>query len=147
MAFEISYVPKGNLSYVLPAVLHYMHKSEYRSKGRSKVDDILEFLLNGSMFLFVVYDTDDGKIYGYTIGKIRPYPQFNMLSMKYAAGEVGVMEKVEDQMHAFVESFAKSAGCAGIEFVGRRGWQKTMERNGYTADTIVYEKFFERADT
>lgn len=142
MPYEISYVPKGSLSYVLPAILPYMHKSEYRSKGRSTVDDILEFLLDGSMFLFVVYNTDDNKVYGYTIGKVRPYPQFKMLSMKYAAGEVGVMEQVEDKMHAFVESFAKSAGCSGIEFVGRPGWKQTMIKNGYSADTVVYEKFF-----
>ncbi len=143
MNLQINYVPKGKLSYVLPAVLPYMHKSEFRSKGRSTVDDILSFLLDGSMFLFVVYDADTNTIYGYTIGKIRPYPQFNMLSMKYAAGEIGIMELVEDQMHEFVERFAKEAGCAGIEFVGRPGWKQTMLKNGYTANTIVYEKFFD----
>lgn len=121
MNLEIAYIPKGKLSFVIPAILFHMHKSEVRSKGRSTVDDILSFLLDGSMYLFVVYDTEDNKIYGYTIGKVRQYPQFSMLSMKYAAGETGVMEQVEEKMHAFVESFAKSAGCKGIEFVGRPG--------------------------
>lgn len=143
MSLEIAYVPKGKLSYVLSQVLPYMHKSESWSKGRSNVDDILEFLLNGSMFLFVVYDPESNKIFGYTIGKVRPYPQYSMLSMKYAAGEIGVMEQVEDKMHAFVEAFAKSGGCKGVEFVGRPGWKQTMLKNGYTANTIVYEKFFD----
>lgn len=143
MNLEIAYIPKGKLSFVIPAVLYHMHKSEIRSKGRSTADDILSFLLDGSMFLFVVYDPADKQIYGYTIGKVKQYPQFSMLSMKYAAGETGVMAQVEDKMHAFVESFAKSAGCRGIEFVGRPGWKRTMEKNGYSADTIVYEKFFD----
>lgn len=143
MSYEISYVPKGQLSFVLPAIIPMMHKSEFRSKGRSTVDDILSFLFDGSMFLFIVFDTETNRIHGYTMGKIRHYPQYSMLSMKYAAGEVGVMEQVETQMHAFVESFAKSAKCKGIEFVGRPGWKRTMLANGYTADTIVYEKFFD----
>jgi hypothetical protein len=147
MSYEIAYVPKGQLCYAIPAILPYMHKSEDKSKGRSTVDDILAFLLDGSMFLFVVYDPQTRNVFGYTIGKIRHYPQFKMLSMKYAAGEVGVMEQVEDQMHAFVESFAKAGECAGIEFVGRPGWKRTMERNGYSADTIVYEKFFGETST
>jgi len=143
MNLDIAYIPKGQLSYVLPAVIGYMQKSEDWSKGRSKVDDILEFLLNGSMYLFVVYDRDTNTIYGYTIGKLRVYPRYRMLSMKYAAGEIGVMEQVEEKMHAFVENFAKAAECKGIEFVGRPGWKKTMLANGYSADTIVYERFFD----
>jgi hypothetical protein len=45
-------------------------------------------------------------------------------------------------MLATLESYARDAGCDGIEILGRKGWQAYVKHHGYTADTVLYEKFF-----
>jgi hypothetical protein len=53
------------------------------------------------------------------------------------------MELVEDEMQDKAAQFAKSVGCAGIEFVGRPGWRKTANKYGYEVQSVMYQKFFE----
>jgi hypothetical protein len=142
VSVEISLVPYGHLTGVVPLILPYLSKSEDWSDGRSSVDDIIGFLYNRQMYLFIVFETDTNEVLGYTIGQIKQYPQKKMLVMQYSAGKVGVMEEAEEKMHALVERFAKLNDCFGIRFVGRRGWMKTMLSHGYNADTIMYEKLF-----
>ena len=142
MNLEVSFVPHGHLTQVIPLILPYLPKSEDWSDGRSGVDDIVGFLYSRQMHLFIVYDTETNEVHGYTIGQVKQYPQKKMLVMQYASGKPGVMAAVETKMHDFVEKFAKLNDCCGIRFVGRRGWMKTMIRHGYNADTIMYEKIF-----
>lgn len=143
MNYHLSYIPRGVLTEVVAQILPYLPKSEDWSLGRSQVDDIVAYLYSGQMHLIGVYDIDTQRMHGYAICEVKQYPQFKMLIMQYTAGEPGVMVHVEDRMHKFVEDLAKAFGCKGIEFVGRPGWKKTMLKHGYSADTIVYEKFFE----
>jgi hypothetical protein len=141
--YHLSYIPRGILTEVVAQILPYLPKSEEWSIGRSQVDDIVAYLYSGQMHLIGVYDNDSQKMHGYAICEVKQYPQFKMLIMQYTAGEPGVMVHIEDRMHKFVEDLAKAFGCKGVEFVGRPGWKKTMLKHGYSADTIVYEKFFE----
>jgi hypothetical protein len=55
------------------------------------------------------------------------------------------MDVISDRMHATAEQFAKAAGCAGVEFVGRPGWRKTANEYGYAVQSVTYQKFFEEA--
>jgi hypothetical protein len=141
--YHLSYIPRGILTEVVAQILPYLPKSEDWSVGRSQVDDIVAYLYSGQMHLIGVYDNDTQRMHGYAICEVKQYPQFKMLIMQYTAGEPGVMVHIEERMHKFVEDLAKAFGCKGIEFVGRPGWKKTMLKHGYSADTIVYEKFFE----
>lgn len=143
MNYHLSYIPRGILTEVVSQILPYLPKSEEWSIGRSQVDDIVAYLYSGQMHLVGVYDNDTQRMHGYIICEIKQYPQFKMLIMQYAAGEPGVMQHIEEKMHKFVEDLAKAFGCKGVEFVGRPGWKKSMLKHGYSADTIVYEKFFE----
>jgi len=141
--YHLSYIPRGILTEVVAQILPYLPKSEDWSAGRSQVDDIVAFLYSGKMHLIGVYDNDTQRMHGYLICEVKEYPQYKMLLMQYTAGEPGIMASVEEKTHKFVEDLAKAFGCKGIEFVGRPGWKKTMLKHGYSADTIVYEKFFE----
>lgn len=143
MNYRLSYIPRGFITPVVAQVLEYLPKSEQWSAGRSKVDDIVGFLYSGRMHLIAVYEEESQKMHGYVICEVKEYPQYKMLLMQYTAGEPGVMAHVEESMHEFVVNMARAFGCRGIEFVGRPGWKKTMLKHGYSADTIIYEKFFE----
>lgn len=139
---EIALIPYGRLSYVIPGMLQYLEKSKTWAMGRVNIDDILRFLLTGDMRLWLVFDRESSRIYGYVITEEKQYPQCKMLVCQYCAGEPHHMKYVEEKMHGTLERFAHDAGCAGVEFFGRPGWGKHMKKYGYTTQTVVYENLF-----
>lgn len=135
-----SLVPLGMVSSVIPALLPYLAESEKWSKGRASVDDILRFVLNQQMQLWVVHE--ENTIYGHVITEIKEYPRCKMLVVQYCAGESNHMQYVDDEIFDLLDRFAKDAGCTGIEFVGRPGWRKQAEKYGFEVRSVMYQKFF-----
>jgi hypothetical protein len=140
---NIALVPVSQLMSVVPALMPYLEESAKWTRGRAIVEDIVRFLLNGQMHLWAVHK--DNVVYGHVIGEVKPYPQCKMLTVQYCAGEPHHMQYVEDEMFAVLEEAAKSAGCAGIEFVGRPGWRKAATSHGFEVQSVMYQKFFEVA--
>jgi ABC-type molybdate transport system substrate-binding protein len=143
MNLTISLVPYGQISYMVSPLIKYLQKSEDWTKGRSSVDDIVRFVLTGQMQLWVVFDPETQEIHGYVITEIKQYPQSKMFVIQYCAMEPNHMKYVEDVMHETADHFARDAGCAGIEFFGRPGWEPHVKKRGYTVKTVVFEKFFD----
>ena len=143
MILDISLVPVGNVSETIPGLLTYLRKSEVWDRGRTKVDDILRFVLTGQMQLWVVFDADTQQAHGHFITEVKQYPQCKMLVIQYAAMTPNYMVEIEDLMQRYAEEYAKQAGCRGIEFIGRPGWKKHAEHYGYKAQSVMYQRFFE----
>jgi hypothetical protein len=143
MNLSISLVPYGQISYMVQPLIKYLQKSEDWTKGRSSVDDIVRFVLTGQMQLWVVFDPETQEIHGYVITEIKQYPQSKMFVIQYCAMEPNHMKYVDEVMHETADRFARDAGCAGIEFFGRPGWEPHVKKRGYTVKTVVFEKFFD----
>lgn len=143
MNLNISLVPYGQISYMVSPLIKYLQKSEDWTKGRSSVDDIVRFVLTGQMQLWVVFNSEDQAIHGYVITEIKQYPQSKMFVIQYCAMEPNHMKYVDEVMHETADRFARDAGCAGIEFFGRPGWEPHVKKRGYTVKTVVFEKFFD----
>ncbi len=141
---KMTLVPNGQVAQLIPALWPYLATSEEWTHGREKVDDILRFILTGQMQLWVGHE--DNEIYGHVITEVKAYPRCKMLVIQYCAGEANHMQYVEDQMYDLLDRFAKDAGCAGIEFVGRPGWRKSAGSHGYTVQSVTYQKFFKGAE-
>ena len=142
MKLDITLVPYGRISYVVPSLLQYFEKSEDWARGRASVDDIVKFIITGQMQLWAVFDPEDMAVYGYVVTEIKQYPQKSMFVIQYCAMDSNHMQYVEENMHAMADRFARDAGCAGIEFFGRPGWEPHVRKYGYTKKTGVYEKHF-----
>lgn len=142
MNLEISLVPPGNVYTTLPGLMPYLEESASRSQGRSTVDDILRFVLNGQMQLWVVFSPEGSKIYGHVITEVKQYPSKTLLVIQYCAGEPNHMQYCEDKMYDLLERFARDAKCAGIELIGRFGWTKHVKKYGYEPQSVMYQKFF-----
>ena len=138
---DISLVPVGQVAAAVAAVLPFLKESARWTRGRATEDDILSFVLSGKMLLWVVHD--ERTAMGHIITEVKQYPQCKMLTIQYCAMVPGTMESVEDQMQELAKSAAISAGCAGIEFVGRPGWRLTAQKYGYEVQSVMYQKFFE----
>jgi hypothetical protein len=141
MAYAVSLVPFGYLHAVLPQLSAQLQKSEFWTNGRASVDDIIRFLYNGHMQLWIAH-VDGQQFLGYVITEIKEYPRCKMLVMQYCAGDTGSLEDVGDLVFETLERYAKDAGCSGIEFFGRPGWTPHAKKHGCTVQTVVYEKYF-----
>ena len=137
---RMSLIPPGTVAGVIPSLLPYLVKSQEWTRGRATVDDILRFVLNGQMQLWVGHD--DNEIYGHVITEIKDYPRRKMLVVQYCAGEPNHMQYVDEEMFDLLDRFAKDAGCSGIEFVGRPGWRKQAGKYGFEVQSVMYQKFF-----
>lgn len=137
---KASLVPPGMVSSVIPAILPYLKESEKWARGRATVDDILRFVLNGQMQLWIGHE--ENTIYGHVVTEIKEYPQCKMLTVQYCAGEPNHMQYVGDEIFDLLDRFAKDAGCAGVEFVGRPGWRKQADKHGFEVRSVMYQKFF-----
>jgi hypothetical protein len=84
----------------------------------------------------------EGQVYGHVITEIKDYPRCKMLIVQYCAGEEDHMQYAEDEMFDLLDRFAKDAGCAGVEFVGRPGWRKQANKYGFSVQSVMYQKFF-----
>lgn len=140
---DISLIPIGQVAGVLPAILPFLKESEDWTRGRATVDDLLRFVLNGQMHLWVVHEGRG--VAGHVITEIKQYPQCKMLAIQYCAMKPGTLDEINEKMQDVATRFAKDAGCAGIEFVGRPGWRDTAKTYGYTVQSVMYQKFFEEA--
>lgn len=140
---NISLVPVGSVAGVFTAILPHLHTSAKWTRGRATIDDILQLVLSGQMQLWVAHDAQN--IFGHVITEIKAYPRCKMLTIQYCAMEPGTLEQVEDTMQDVAARFAKDAGCAGVEFVGRPGWRDTAKKYGYEVQSVMYQKFFEVA--
>ena len=142
MNLSISIVPYGQVSYVVPSLIKYFEKSEGWTRGRSGVDDIVRFALTGQMQLWVVFDPADNNIYGYVVTEVKQYPKSKIFVIQYCAMESQHMRYVSDTMHETADRFARDMGCNGVEFFGRPGWEPHVKKYGYTAKSVVFEKYF-----
>lgn len=140
---NISLVPVGQVAGAIPAILPFLTESTAWARGRVTVDDLLRFIVNGTMQLWVVHK--DSVAHGHVITEIKQYPQCKMLTIQYCAMTPGTLDDVEEQMQDVAARFAKDAGCSGIEFVGRPGWKQTARKYGYSVQSVMYQKFFEGA--
>lgn len=134
-------VSVGQVPEILPALLPHLQTSSHWTRGRASVSDLLRMILNGQMSLWAVHDADG--IHGHVITEIKQYPQCKMLTVQYCAMTPGTMELIEDTLHETTQRFARDAGCAGVEFVGRPGWKNIAKRRGYSVQAVMYQKFFE----
>lgn len=137
---KVVLIPLGMVADTIPQLLPHLKKSEERTRGRASVDDILRFVLNGQMQLWIGHE--DGKIYGHVITEVKNYPQCKILVAQYCAWETGHMQYMEDEMFDLLNRFAKDAGCSGIEFVGRPGWRDQARKYGFEVQSVMYQKFF-----
>ena len=143
MNFDISLVPYGKISHVIPSLIRYLNESEMWAMGRASIDDIVRFALTGQMQLWAVYDPESNEIHGFVMTEIKTYPQKKMFVIQYCAMTPNHMRHIEDKMHETADKFAKEMGCHGIEFFGRPGWEPHVKKRGYTVKTVVFEKHFD----
>ena len=104
-----------------------------RSEGELKTNDILNFVIEGDMQLWIV--AENKEIIAALVTKIITYPQKRILRLVSLAGED--FNKFKHFLD-MVQSFAIQKGCTALELWGRKGWKKLLPE--WNSKYIVYTK-------
>lgn len=138
MSFQVSAIPSGHVRNVLQEILPYLDKAAAVTNGRMVTDDIIADIVNGACILWIAFDANDNnKIYGVVLAKITTYTRKRMLTVSFCAGER--LSEWYDQMMALLFRFGKDQRCEGMEFTGRRGWERFLGKYGLKIKYHLFE--------
>ena len=130
-------VPHASIDEVWGEVKPMLERGISHGDGELDIDDILKFLLDRTMQLWIVYNYTEGNIMMAGITEVMTYPKIKVCRAVVLGGD-GVDQWVKHV--SGIEEWAKSQGCDKIEAFGRRGLAKKMEAIGYSNRYVVIRK-------
>lgn len=142
MKLEISLVPPGLLDCAKEGLIEQLDIAAKITSGRVTRDDIWQMVLDGKCQLWVVFEEANMKAHGMLITELKQYPQKKILCVQHCVGSTGALQESGVNTLRTLEKFAKDEGCAGVEFIGRLGWDKFANKHGYAKRSVVYQKLF-----
>lgn len=127
---------------MLPTLGPWLTKMAKWTRGRRTVEDIIARVMRQESVLWVTLGAT-GRLSGALITAVEQYPRMRMLQVLHCAGERGHMEEVADEVYNAIDAFAMFNKCAGVEFIGRPGWEPHVAKRGYEVRSVTFQKFFE----
>ena len=122
-------------------VLPILERAEIHWGGRSTADYCLSCCLFQRMQLWVVGDVPEGfeeaDIQAAIVTELVEYPHLRACRYVLIAGiDVDQWIAVDE----VITEWARSKGCSLIEGAGRSGWKTRVQRLGYRASHLLFEK-------
>jgi citrate lyase beta subunit len=118
-------VPTEEVGAVWHTVAPLLATAVERDEGRRTLHDVLRSLVNGQAMLWIV---SDGEPIGAIVTARADYAREMRLRIDWLAGE-----RFEEWAHLVSEvvNHARHYGFAAVEFGGRPGLAKTLEKHGF----------------
>ena len=117
-------------------ISHVLMPAMRFSGGKYNIDDCHEMVESGVAQVWVAME--DAHIIGAMITQIVDYPQKSMLVILCLAGKrFDLWDNIVDE---FLIPYARKSHCAGIEFLGRKGWERRAKGLGFHPVHILYER-------
>ncbi|WP_375610955.1 MULTISPECIES: hypothetical protein [unclassified Bartonella] len=108
-----------------------------RFKHEITLQELLEAICSGKKQLWLVLDDDERFLAAFTT-----QIQQTVLGKKRAliceCSGKGVLDQVDNL--TFVEDWARENGAFEIEILGRLGWKRALNKQGYGIDMLYYRK-------
>jgi hypothetical protein len=130
-------VPSESVDDIWTEVKPMLQKGINHGDGELDIDDILKFVLDKTMQLWVVYNYSEEVIIMAGVTQIIIYPKCKVCRAVVLGGD-GLDRWLEHV--SGIEKWALSKGCDKMEAYGRRGLAKKMEDIGYTNKYVVIRK-------
>lgn len=137
-ALDVSLVQRHLINQLWPKVEPLLAKATEISEGRYEIDDLHDKLINeDDWHLWCVYEPDLTVVAAIT-STFTHYPQGLALHGQFLGGD-----RLHDWQDMFCEMFdrwARDHGAKFIEFTGRAGWVRPLQRNGYRPVFTIYQR-------
>jgi len=130
-------IPHDKLLVVFLEIAQWMPKAASwqsfdRENGGYRAEHVAAEIFSGEVLLWVLLEEDTEKVLGFLTTKIVQRSAGKCLNVVHCAGEEGWLEACMDMVFETFESFARDAGCVGIDFLGRPGWAPFVKQRGYS---------------
>lgn len=132
---EFSQIPSNRLSEVWGALLPYIERALQYSDDESEPEDLYVSIALGDMQLWAVHEGTDTKAVGVTM--LVDFPNYRICRIVLFAGN-GLKDMLP--LLPKFEQWAISQGCAKIDWQGRKGFERIMQRYGYEPTYVVMRK-------
>lgn len=132
---KVSMVPSAYVDTCWDKIEPFAEKAAKYTYGRYTANNIYERVKDDNYQMWIAYD--DAVFKGLVVTEIVTYPQRKLLSMHFCGGIE--LKEWKDPMLKLLQRYGKDMGCDGIESVGRPGWGKVFEKDGYKALWVTYE--------
>ena len=134
----ITSVPSERVFEVWPTVEPMLKGAVDLAPRRFSTGDLFLLLGCGKQLLWIVVDGPERNIIAALTSRVYNLPQGRICSVDWAGGEDH--RTWVDEFLRIVEKYAKNMGCDIIEYIGRPGWAKYVEKHGWSRQSVAYEK-------
>lgn len=131
---EVFAIPKDLLPAVWTEASEKLAPAVTRSNGRVSVADLKNDVLNGDSLLWAVWQ--DGSPVAYYTTRVTAYPRKKAMVLEWIGGS-----GIENWMDATIEAMrehARANECDHLEFTGREGWSRMLDRTGWKPEYVCY---------
>jgi hypothetical protein len=138
MTLTVSYVPPHVMDPVWPKAGALLLKSLKYARGRYEIEDVYRDLVQHQQQLWIVFDDETKNLVAAITTRIAEYPHRRMVCGYFLGGTR--LDEWADLFLDVLEKFEKDMGCDGLEFVGRKGWEKVLAHRKIRPISVIYER-------
>lgn len=129
-------VPDDQICFYSEIALPFIKLALERTDGETSLDDILSDIANRKRQLWVIKDQDN-YIAAVVTMIYKTQSGFGIGEISYAGGS---MQEKWDHFPAVIGAWFKEKGCKFIDIIGRPGWGRLHEKNGFKTINIQLRK-------
>tara|TARA_R100000426_G_scaffold1434_2_gene2553 strand:- start:5158 stop:5574 length:417 start_codon:yes stop_codon:yes gene_type:complete len=104
--------------------------------GRWNIGAVYTACTEGLQHLFVVYDDKFENMKAALTTKFVDYPNIRGLQVLFTGGYEGDLWFPE--MNKILKGWAKDNNCKFVEFTGRKGWQRKLDKLGWKPEYVSF---------
>lgn len=135
--YTIVLVPAERVREIWKEAKVHLEDAIERSGGRWRPEYVLTALALGEQQLWVVIDSEK-TVRGAVTTQIVTYPEKRMLTIHFLGGNK--WDEWYDYLFEVMVRYAQDMKCDAIECVARAGFWKWFKRDGFTKNSVFYEK-------
>lgn len=125
---KVTLIPPDKLDSILGSVSKYIENAIEYSNNEVTIDSIVKELYTGYKQLWVISD-DRFKIVGACVTELSNYPNKRVVRIILLGGTG--LDSWAKLVSDTIGSWGKGFGATAIEVIGRKGWIRVLEKQGY----------------
>ena len=135
--YKVVHIPKENINTVYPMVKEELEDILRKAENGYYAEDILKYLNENEMQLWVIWDNENQEKKGFVITEIIERPRLKFCSVFIMTGTNRRRWQYEGMKNLI--DFAKQNGCKkGISYA-RKGWTKIFKQYGFKDTHVALE--------
>lgn len=134
---KIIAIPPQEVPAVFPHIINLIIQSMEYTHGEFDIDDLYKQLLTLQTVLWTVTN-ERYEIEAFAITDVLEYPKKKVIRILLLAGKG--MENWKQQFTDSMVAWGAKIGASGIEVIGRKGWERALEKLGFNYMSTILLK-------